>query len=56
MWKKIEENKKRAGDIIEVRMRNQEKRNEKDALRAQREAEERERLERNRMERERQRQ
>lgn len=53
MWKKIEENKKRAGDIIEVRMRNQEKRSEKDTLKAHREAEERERLQRNRIEKER---
>lgn len=55
MWKKIEENKKRAGDIIQVRMRNQDKRNEKDVIKNQREAEEQERLHRNRMEKERQR-
>jgi len=50
-WKKIEETKKKAGDIMQVRVRNQETSKNKQQLRAQREQEEHERLERNREER-----
>ena len=46
-WKKIEDTKKKAVEIMKVRQRNKEIRNEKDSLRAQREAEERERAEMN---------
>jgi hypothetical protein len=46
-WKKIEETKKKAVEIMKVRQRNKETRQEKDALRQQREAEERELAERN---------
>jgi len=38
-WKKIEETTKKAENIMQVRMRNQENRNQKDELNAQREYE-----------------
>lgn len=50
-WKKIEETKKKAIDIMKVRQRNKETRAEKEQLRMQREAEERERAEANAMQR-----
>jgi hypothetical protein len=46
-WKKIEETKKKAVEIMKVRQRNKETRAEKEALRAQRENEEREKTEQN---------
>ena len=46
-WKKIEETKKKAIDIMKVRQRNAETRQNKDLMRAQKEAEDRERMERN---------
>ena len=46
-WKKIEETKKKAIEIMKVRQRNQETKAEKEALAAQRAQEEQERMERN---------
>ena len=46
-WKKIEETKKKAVEIMQVRMRNKETRSQKEQLQAQREAEDRERAQRN---------
>lgn len=46
-WKKIEETKKKAIEIMKVRQRNKEHRQEKDQLAHQRMIEERERAERN---------
>jgi len=46
-WKKIEETKKKANDIVHVRQRNQDHYSEKDWLRAQREKDERDLAQRN---------
>ena len=54
-WKKIEDTKKKAVEIMKVRQRNKETRAEKEHLRAQREAEDAERAARNAAERDNQR-
>lgn len=54
-WKKIEDTKKKAVEIMKVRQRNKEVRSEKDQLRMQREAEARDMADRNAMNRDNQR-
>lgn len=54
-WKKIEDTKKKAVEIMQVRQRNKEIRSEKEQLRMQREAEAREMADRNAMNRDNQR-
>lgn len=50
-WKKIDETKKKAVEIMKVRQRNKETRTEKQIIQAQREQEDRERAHRNKLNR-----